>query len=305
MKNLNFLLVFFILIFIASQSDAQNNVGIALGNSDNPARITEGDVAIFEAAALEGIRETGLCTTLERAEWKKILEERGIQKTEEFLDGSIIPQSVSLGAEYLLLLSFQNMNFTDNKKRYDDYWTRKINFDLIIGAKLVSVETGELKYNKVITISDSKSYNDSDGMYNASKGEIIQSFRTKLIGQCTRQFVIFTFDVFPPEILVIKVNESKKNKAKLVLCKTNAALRKGVKLDVFTEQRLDLGDGDIEVIKSEVGELKIVEVQSKRVVLCKVIKGGQEIMSAVGNEKLKCKPNYSGTSIFGGLLDNL
>jgi len=104
----------------------------------------------------------------------------------------------------------------------------------------------------------------------------------------------FIYEAFPPEIKVLSAGgTSKKGKAKTVLCKTNGKFRKGTRLDVFTEETIDLGNGKTEVIQNKVGELKITAIKSSKVIEGKVIKGSSDIYK-LKEEKitLKCKPSF-------------
>lgn len=271
---------------------------IAVGNSSNPALLPAGDVAMYEGAALKGFRQTNLCIALERAEWEKILKERGIQKTEDFLDGKIAQQGVSLGADYLLVLSLQSLNATDKRTNIASVSSRNVDATLIMSANVSSVETGEVVHNKTITLKKSGSWNSSDAMYNASKEDILNSFKESFVADCSWQFSLFAFEVFPPDISVVRVEETgKKGKsASKVLCKTSAKLPDDVKLDVFSETTIDLGDGDTDVRKTNVGQLKVGKVESEKSVLCEVKSGGEEILNLINsNTKLKCTLNLEGS----------
>lgn len=281
---------------------AQPKQAIALGNSSNPARLPQGDVAMYEGAALTGIRQTNLCTTLERMEWEKILKERGIQKTEEFLDGKIVAQGASLGADYLLVISLQSLNASDKYSSSNGSNSRSVDATLILGANVISVETGQVKHNKTITLKKSNSYSQGMPMYNASREDVLGSFKEDFVKDCAWEFSVFMYEVFPPEITVIKVEEIKKEKAKTVLCKTSARLPEGIKLEVFSEEKIDLGGGETDVRKKPVGRLKIDKVESEKLVLCDVKEGGEAILNAMNAKTtLKCTPNFE-RGLFDGLL---
>jgi len=295
-KNLPTFLISISLVLSTLALHAQNDGQhiIALGNSSNPAGITTGEVSMFETAALSGIRQTNLCMTMERKEWEKILRERGIQKTEEFLDGKIMQQNASLGAEYLLILSMQSFNLVD---KYADE-TRSVSATMVIGVNVVSVVTGQNKFTKNITLKKSENYSKTAGAgYNTSKNELGESFKTAMVSDCEWQFAQFIYEVFPPQITIFKIEKfDKKQRPDKVLCKSTARLPDGIKLDVYIEEKIDLGDGDFDIRKQTVGQLKIQEVQSDKVVLCDV-KDGSEALLTNFNKKtpLKCSVNFSTT----------
>lgn len=272
---------------------AQTKKILALGNTANPARLSAGDVSLYENAALAGIRRTNLCQVMERKEWENILKERGIQKTEEFMNGQIVPQSQSLGAEYLLIITLQSWAVKDDKSKSSGDWYRDVETIVILDAKIVSVETGEAVYNKAITVKESESYSKDDASYRSSKDEIINTFKSSLANQCDFQFSLFMYEVFPPEIEIIKVEETKKQKAKTVLCKTSAILPVGAKLEVYSEENFDTGSGEILKRKKDIGKLKIEKIEGEKLILCDVLDGGEDILKNVQTKtKMKCKPNF-------------
>lgn len=293
--------VIILLLFLTFNATAQDKIGIALGNSTNTAGISAGDMSSYEGAVLSGIRQTGTCTTLERKEWVKILQERGVQKTEEFLDGKIVTQSASLGAEYLLLLDFQSLQWSEETSISKGKKSRKIEAVFTIGAKLVSVETGEVSYDNLYSMKESQHIVQGSDNYAVVKSNYNSEFKDDFIKAIRKKATQFIYEAFPPQITVFKSEEVKKKKAKKVYCRTNALLQKNSRMEVYTEEVFDLGDGDKEVISKVVGELIITEVVGKKVVLCKVKKGGGEIYKAMENkETLKCRLTHK-----SGMLDGV
>jgi hypothetical protein len=124
--------------------------------------------------------------------------------------------------------------------------------------------------------------------------DLKKSFYSEIIKKLEWEFSIFMFDVFPPPITIVKAEEfNKKGHPKKVICKTTTKLPEGIKLDVFVEEEIDLGDGDKDIRKKEVGRLRITEVQSSKVVLCEVKDGAEEIGNNL-NQKItmRCKVNF-------------
>lgn len=300
MKNSKLLILFILLLGIQFSVYSQKT-GIALGTSSNPARLLPGDVAAYETAALTGMRGTSLCNTLERSEWEKILKEKNVQQTEDFLDGKIIPQSVSLGAEYLLLLSFQGNDLSESTARAKDRTTKSLNMELTLGIKLVSVGSGEVEHSKVITMKESSSV-VQDLEYSVTSKGSSNPFRGKMISNIEKELSNFTYEVFPPKMSIVKISKkSKRGKAKSVYCKTNAKFSVGTRLDIYTEDILELGDGENEIISNKVGELKVTAIKSDTIVECKVVKGAKKVVELQeAKTPLKCRPNFR-TGMFDGV----
>ena len=298
MANTNYRLSFFMLCLLISGSvwsQASEHM-IALGNSSNPSNVPAGDVAMVEGAALSGIRQSNLCPALERKEWEKILRERGIQKTEEFLDGKIVQQNVSLGADYLLIITIQSFDVTE--KSNNALGSKSADVVLPLNANIISVATGLVVHNKNIVVKESMSFTKDSPAYH-SREDLKNAIKDKLARKIEWEFSVFMFEAFPPAISIVRVEElTKKGKPKTVICKTSVKLPDGVKLDVYTEEVIDLGDGDKDVRRKEVGKLKVLEVQSNKVVLCDIKDGTDEIEALLpGKTPLKCRVNFE-TSYF-------
>ncbi len=287
---------------------AQSQQTMALGNSTNLAEgIAEGDMAMYEGAALAGIRETNLCIMLERKEWEKILREKGINKTDDFLNGKIPEQGVALGADYLLLITIQSLNISENKKPYSNTytnifsknkeqiteqgWEREISCSVIIGAKVVAITNGIVKHNETFTLSSSETSRDKGGYFGSSKEEVAAAMKSGLAAQCSSKFGNFAYDIFPPVISVIKVEEvkpGKKEKAKQVLCATSSKLVPGSKMEVCQEEILTVGAEKM-VRRKRIGELRVVHMDGDKIVLCDVTDGSEEILQKMREQSsLKC-----------------
>lgn len=308
MKIYLYCVILYLVLLPINPTNAQVNRTIALGNSTNFApEISNGDVSMFESAALTGIRESDLCLVLERKEWEKILKEKGIQKTEEFLNGKIVEQNMALGAEFLLIITIQNMDITENKTQYnytniltknqEQGWTREIKCNVILGAKVVSIADGVVKYNKTFTLSKTDSSKDKNGYFATSRTDIAAAMKPDLAEQCKKSFRNFMYEVFPPAIEIIKIEaqtQGKKEKAEQVLCKTTSELVEGSNLEVYTEEILSVG-GETMVRKKNVAMLKVLRMEGGSIALCKVTTGGESILQLMnGKTSLKCDLISSG-----------
>ncbi len=292
LKNLCLLFSIFCTLPIFAEDERQT---LALGNTSNPGNFSGGDVEFYESIAAKGARQTGLCKVLERSQWEAILKERGVQKTEEFLNGDIVPQGVSLGARFLLLLSLQNMDISLGMPiKVKNYSTRKVKAVLTIGLKIVSVETGELVFNEPFILEKSKSYSESDAEYNAPKSDIAITFKSAFSDELATEISNLMYGIFPPEINVVQVEEIKKEKAKSVYCKSNHKLPENARLKVFYLSHETIAGEEVDR-EIEVGTLVIKKpiATGKTTYLCEVKKGEEEILIHMNEKKaLKCKVSF-------------
>lgn len=301
---MNYYCLFFLVLGLVNLIYAQPKETLAFGNPVKTAHnIQQGDVAMYESSALSGTRAPELCTVLERNEWEKVLREKNFQKTEEFLNGKITPQGEALGADYVLILDVQSSDIKDDKSRYENKkkdgtietgWNRTVSYNVIISVKIISIKDGEVKHSKTMTLTSSSSSSDKNGSFPTAKEEIAASLKPNLAEKCSCEFARFMYDVFPPEIKLIQLEEEKKGKAEKVLCTTSAALPKNGLLSVFAEEMI----GDL-VRQKEIGKLRVIEMQGEKLALCDVQKGGEDILAKINAKTtLKCKSEITDGNIF-------
>jgi hypothetical protein len=102
------------------------------------------------------------------------------------------------------------------------------------------------------------------------------------------------YDVFPPEIKVIQLEEIKKEKAEKILCSTSAILPRNGILSVYVEEVVA---GYVR--QKEIGKLRVLEMQGDNLVLCDVQKGGEEILIKINAKSpLKCQSEITDGNIF-------
>jgi hypothetical protein len=298
------LLGFFTFVCFSHFLIAQTKATLAFGNSIKTAQnIQNGDVAMYESAALSGTRGPELCLVIERNEWEKVMREKNFQKTEEFLNGKITPQGQALGADYVLVLDVQSADIKDERTRYENKkkdgsidagWNRSVSYTVILGVKIISIKDGEVKHSKTITIKESSSSSDKNGNFSTAKEEIAASLKPNLAKDCSCEFARFMYDVFPPEIKVIQLEEIKKEKAEQILCSTSAILPRNGILSVYVEEVVA---GYVR--QKEIGKLRVLEMQGDNLVLCDVQKGGEEILIKMNAKNLlKCKSEITDGNIF-------
>lgn len=242
-------------------------------------------------------------TVVERTKLDQIAKERNLQKQEDFLNGAVIEQGKSLGAQYLISGNINQIakrggNIEKSKIDYDSYskqyYTRKYQvyltqIDFVINVQIIDVTTGLVKSSKSITSSAEAE--------TTSQETVINSAIRGLEGYLKA----WVNSAFPVYMKIVKVETTdKKGLPKTVLIKggsdVDLAYRKdgGVlygigKKDVSSE--LEVYENVTEMIdnkeytrKVTVGKIKVSEIQGE-FSICEVKKGAEEIQKKLNEGK--------------------
>lgn len=126
------------------------------------------------------------------------------------------------------------------------------------------------------TVADSFNFNisDTDGDWMASAENAITSALKRLTSKVATRYNY----KFPLYASIIEAGEAKKNKQKEVYIDLGSAdgVYKGMQFDVFTVRTVAGNEA-----KTQIGRIKIEEVQGDNISFCKVNKGGDKIKAAL------------------------
>lgn len=241
-------------------------------------------------------------TVVDRTKLDQIAKERNLQKQEDFLNGEVIEQGKSLGAQYLISANINQIAkrggyIEKSKIEYDSYskqyYTKKYQvyltqIDLIINVQIIDVTTGVVKSNKSIT----------------SNAEAETTSQETVINSAVRGLEVYikayANNAFPVFMKIIKVETTdKKGLPKTVLIKGGSDVdlsyqktsgfygigKKDVssELEVY-ENATEIVDGKEYKRKITVGKVKISEVQGE-FSICEVKKGAEEIQQKLNEGK--------------------
>ncbi|HMJ48367.1 MAG TPA: CsgG/HfaB family protein [Ferruginibacter sp.] len=235
-------------------------------------------------------------TVVDRAGFNQIAKERNLQKQEDFLNGSVVEQGKSLGAEYLISGNVNQINtrsyYKDKSKLdYDaatkQWYTRKyqvtaILVDLNVNVQIIDVATGAFKSNKSFSIShETEETGEAIAINNAVK-------------RLEAYFRAWVNNAFPVYMKIIKVESTnRKGLPEKVLIKggsdVDMAVNKGLlsnnssELDVYI---IDVLTVDGKELKRQVtiGKVRISEVQGE-FSICKVRSGAEDIQKNINEGK--------------------
>lgn len=276
MKFRSFLVVLFTLSFITFNIINAQTSTIAI----LPFKHSEGTEYQKEAAAMVTDRifdrfiATGQAKVVEREFFKDLQDEKFLTSEIDFLDGSVVSKTKSIGAKYILTGKVSSLTMFNDKGSY------KCN--LSIGLRLIDVETGEVE----------KSYTmDSNKPLNASileMPEILKEVLKQTPGDALKAAVKnleehikdFTNKNFPLEVEIkgISLLSKDQKKAQELEIRIGEAKEAKKKTKYFIKEKyMDEGD----TILKEVGEVEITEVLGKNLSTAKVTKGGDKIKEKI------------------------
>lgn len=242
-------------------------------------------------------------TVVDRTKLDQLAKERNLQKQEDFLNGAVIEQGKSLGAQYLISGNISQITkrggYRDKSKVDYDAYTKKYftrtyqvyvtQIDVVVNVQIIDVTTGIVKSNQLITnTAEAETTSAETVTQNAVQG--LEGYLKAWINSA-----------FPVYMRIIKVESTnKKGLPKTVLIKggsdVDLAYRKDAgiiygigKKDISSE--LEVYVNMTEVIdnkeytrKVTIGRLKVTEIQGELSV-CEVKKGAEEIQAKLNEGK--------------------
>lgn len=239
-------------------------------------------------AILGGLQATGRLTVIDADSETSLKLEQERRSSEEAMGDQTarMGEMKKLGANYLLKLHVTQMDASESK--HDDgsiYYSGLINFTLT----LVSVENGSVKVSKPFNYAD----------LNAKTGDTKEAAITATIDFVKISMKKFVNDNFELKASIVAIENVDKKKGAVTLyinCGESMGVKKGDTFIVKVEKQV-AG----KTLYTEIGRLKVEEVQGDDMALCKVVKGGVGIQQA--DQDKKGMLAFYKPSTFGGVLD--
>lgn len=237
---------------------------------------TARDALSIQESITTAFVKTKRFVVVDRSKMDALQREKDLQKSEDFLDGRVIQQGVSLGADYLIsghVASAQayEMKAQDANGKITTTYMAKLSFLL----NVIDVATGEVIVSETIEPKAGSSWLGVLGI-GASTPEDAVTQALKNIGDKIDDFVARYFaQTF--SIAQILEKNSKGGATKLLIAGGSASgLKKGDKLTVYELSEIEL-EGKRLARRRELGEIKIIEVENENFSVCAVNTGGAEI----------------------------
>jgi len=238
------------------------------------------DVNSIQEAVTNAFVITKRFNIVDRSKMDALKKEKELQKTEDFIDGSVIAQGESLGAQFLI--SGHVISASASEETVQDPKTGQISSmgfkaKLAISLKVIDVTTGQVQTSETIEPKGGSMLGQLAGVA-PTTAEAAITKAIKDIGDKVNDFVAKNFPV-TFSIAEIQGKDSKGNATIILLAGgSDFGLQKGQKLKVVELSEMEV-NGKKLLRKKEIGELKITKVEDENFSTCSVVSGGIDINS--------------------------
>jgi hypothetical protein len=203
-------------------------------------------------------------------------KEKELQKTEDFMDGSVVEQGKSLGAQFLISghivsAKAEEMKADDGKGNIEITYKAK----LVISLKIIDIETGQVTTSETIEPKAGSTLMGMIGLGASSPQNAIE----KAMKSIQEKVDFFVENNFPVVFSVVEIQE-KDNKGGatkiLIAGGSDFGLSKGNKMKIVEIVEMTVGGKKIKR-KKEIGEIKILKVEDENFSICEVRSGGVDV----------------------------
>ncbi|MFV0156204.1 hypothetical protein OBK03_10540 [Empedobacter falsenii] len=241
-------------------------------------------ILTIQEAVVDAFVKTRRFNIVDRSKLKEIEKEKKLQRSEDFIDGSVVRQGVSIGANFVVSGDITGISTEEEVTKLKDgttsrrYYT-KINMIL----KIIDVSTGQVITSENISSSGgSKLLGGLLGL-GASTPEASYDNTLRAIINDVDSFVSRNFPL-NFEIVEIVENDKNNNISKVLISGgSNFNIQKNDKLIIYELINVNVG-GKVVQRKKEIGELKVIKVEDENFSICTIRKGEKEITNALNKK---------------------
>jgi len=237
------------------------------------------------------ISASGRLQVVNRENLKLVDAERELQKGEDFIDGKIVQQGISQGAEMIFVGHILSETSDDGAVVHlslVDVATTQVVISEVISAKgrqevAVTRKVDDNMNNLYYTTGSWKTA--STLRTAAAVFDIVKSFSGG--NSLKKQVEEFIAAHFPLKLGIAQFEEIEKEQVKklLIFANENSGLKKNGKLQIVEVSEIKNPNGTVGKREIELGEVTIEKFEGDYA-LCKVIKGGEELLQKQGNKNV-------------------
>ena len=277
MKNLMLFTTLFLGLNFVSSAQDKTSVGIIPFTYVNGTASAE-DVNSIQETVTNAFVKSRRFNIVDRSKMDALKREKDLQKSEDFIDGSVIQQGISLGANYLIsghVISALAEGIGTLPDAATGMMITTYRAKLAINLKVIDVATGEVLISETIEPKAGSTLAGLVGVAPSSPEAAI----TKAIRDIESKVDEFVNKNFPVTFPIIEIQEkdSRGGATKILIAGgTGHNLQKGGKLKVVELLIVDVNGKKLERRK-EIGELKILKVEDENFSICSVTYGGTDI----------------------------
>ena len=235
----------------------------------------EYNTAIQDAVS-DAFLNTKRFSLVEREKMDQLKSEKNLQKNEDFIDGQVVEQSKSLGAQYIVLGNISNAKVETRQTTLPYVGTTTTNVaEIAFSVRIVDVSTGEI----IASNSFSKS----------SKGKSAFEDALKSLKPEIEKFIKDNFKIIAS---IASIEEKKNNGDALKVLISGGSSTGVLEKNVFKVYEVSelLVDGKKLTRKKTIGKIVVTKVDDENFSICLVTEGGADISKKMeAGTKLKCE----------------
>lgn len=283
MKKIILSLLAIIQLYHFSFSDSKTLIGImpfknpsSTSNSYYSSKSKDDEYTIaIQDAVTNAFLKSKRFSLVEREKMNQLKSEKELQKSEDFIDGAVVEQTKTLGAQYVVVGNISESS-VESKQNYVPYVgnvttiTAKITFSI----KIVDVATAQIIASSNFTKS-AKGKNAFNDALEALNPEI-------------ESFIKENFKI---TVSVAEIEEkNKKGEAVkiLIAAGSSTGVNKNDEFKVFENTEMVV-DGKTLTRKKSIGKIIVETVEDENFSRCIVKEGGKDIADKIAMGKLKCE----------------
>jgi curli biogenesis system outer membrane secretion channel CsgG len=241
------------------------------------------DVTSIQEEVTNAFVKTKRFNIIDRTKMDALKKERELQKSEDFLDGSVVEQGKSIGAQFLIsghvsAISADELIVTDSKTKesLSGGWKAKLSVTL----KVINVETGQVTNSSTIEPKTGSTLSQMTiGSITGPKTR--EAAIAKAIKDIQDEVDKFVEQNFPVSVAIVEFQ----GKKALVSGGSEIGMKKGSILAVYEVSMVEVNGKNLER-KKEIGTLRVSKVEDENFSTCDIKSGEKEI-----KEKFESKAN--------------
>ena len=248
---------------------------------------SQGRVNSIQETVTNGFAKTKRFTIVDRTKMNALKQEKELQKSEDFIDGKVIQQGVSIGANFLIsghvtAADIEPMTSSNSQGVITVTYKAKLSIQL----KVIDVSSSEVITSETIMPKAGSGLLGAFGVGYRTEEEAM----TNAIDNIEGKVDDFVGRNFPISFSIVEIQEtdSKGNATKILISGGSLfGLQKGDRLKIVEISMIDV-DGKKLERKKEIAQVKVSKVEDDNFSTCSVSSGGIDIVSRF-NEKAKLK----------------
>lgn len=234
------------------------------------------DKTAIQDAVADAFLKTKRFSLVEREKMDQLKSEKNLQKDEDFLDGQVIEQSKSLGAQYVVLgnISKAKVETKQSSIPYVGTTTSYVS-EIAFSIRVVDVATGE--------IMASNSFNKSAKGKNSFE-DALSSLKPEI-----EKFIKDNFKIVASIASIEEKNSSGEATKVLISGGSSTGVFENNSFKVYEVSEL-LVDGKKLTRKKTIGKIVVTKVEDENFSICTVKEGGADITKKMeAGAKIKCE----------------